>query len=289
MELGIFAKTFSRNSVDEVLAAINEYGLRRTQFNMSCAGLPSMPEYIDLEFVRSIGIACKQFNIVMSAVSGTFNMAHPDENKRKQGIDRLRVLAQASSSLGTSVITLCTGSRDCENMWRLHPDNRSKEAWDDMMHTMSAAVEIAEEYKIVLGVEPELANIVFDAKRAKDLLDEIRSPNVRIVMDAANLYNPEHPGPMNDLLSESFDLLGEHIVIAHAKDIIIDGQTEFVAAGQGIVDYKHYLHLLSEANYSGPLILHGLSEEQVNESLSYIQSLMPSVENGSYLEPNDIK
>ncbi|MDF2723728.1 MAG: sugar phosphate isomerase/epimerase, partial [Paenibacillus sp.] len=199
-----------------------------------------------------------------------------DEQQRKLGIERLRVLAQASSLLGTSVITLCTGSRDRDNMWRSHPDNRRRDAWHDMMHTMAAAVEIAEAYNLVLGVEPELANIVYDATRAKQLLDELRSPHVKIVMDAANLYNPEHTGSMNDLLSESFDLLGEHIVLAHAKDIAMDGHTEFVAAGQGVVDYKHYLQLLSEAKFTGPLILHGLNEAQVNSSLSYILAQMPS-------------
>ncbi|WP_276311507.1 sugar phosphate isomerase/epimerase family protein [Paenibacillus montanisoli] len=235
-----------------------------------------MPDYIDPNLANSIGIACRRLHIEMSAVSGTFNMAHPDENKRRQGIERLRALAHASGAFGTSVITLCTGSRDRDNMWRLHPDNRSAEAWADMMHTMAAAVEIAEEYNIVLGIEPELANIVFDARRARDLLDELRSPSVKIVMDAANLYNPAYAGSMNDLLSESFDLLGEHIVIAHAKDMKMDGQSEFVAAGQGMVDYEHYLKLLTEAQFTGPLILHGLHEDQVKESLSYIRARMPN-------------
>ncbi|MDF2723064.1 MAG: sugar phosphate isomerase/epimerase, partial [Paenibacillus sp.] len=107
MELGIFAKTFSRNSVEEVLAAIGEHGLSRTQFNMSCAGLQSMPEYIDPDLARSIRSVCQELHMEIAAVSGTFNMAHPDEQQRKLGIERLRVLAQASSLLGTSVITLC--------------------------------------------------------------------------------------------------------------------------------------------------------------------------------------
>ncbi|WP_308636823.1 sugar phosphate isomerase/epimerase family protein [Paenibacillus silvisoli] len=211
----------------------------------------------------------------LSAVSGTFNMAHPDDYVRRQGVDRLRVLAQASRELGTSVITLCTGSRDRENMWRPHSDNRSKEAWSDMLHTMAAAVEIAEAFDLVLGVEPELANVVCDARRAKALLDELRSPRVKIVMDAANMYNPEHGGSMNDLLSESFGLLGEHIALAHAKDIRMDDSgSEFVASGQGAVDYRHYLRLLSAARFQGPLILHGLSEDQVPESLAYIRALL---------------
>ncbi|SEN99881.1 sugar phosphate isomerase/epimerase [Paenibacillus sp. OV219] len=275
MEIGIFAKTFSRSSVEEVFQAIRGYGIMTTQFNMSCAGLPPMPDHIDPDFAHSIRSACQHNQIEMSALSGTFNMAHPDASIREAGIDRLHVLAQACSTLGTSTITLCTGSRDRDNMWKLHPDNRSKKTWADMMHTIAAAVVIAEQYNIVLGVEPELANVVYDAKRAKLLLDELQSPNVKIVMDAANLYNPESGRSQNDILSEAFDLLGEHIVIAHAKDIIMDGHAEFVAAGAGMVDYHHYLQLLSVQHFTGPLILHGLSEDQVDSSLSFIRALIP--------------
>ncbi len=236
-----------------------------------------MPDEIDSELASSIGKACRMRNIEMCAVSGTFNMAHPDEKNRRQGIERLRVLAQASNSLGTSVITLCTGTRNTENMWRRHPDNRSGEAWYDLMNTMAAAVAVAEEYKVDLGIEPELANVVYDAKKQqKKLLNEISSSNVKIVMDAANLYNPGQKKPLNDVLSESFDLLGEHIVIAHAKDIIIDRESEFAAAGQGIVDYRHYLQLLSDVKFDGALILHGLLEDQVEGSLSFIRALLPS-------------
>ncbi|AZN41289.1 sugar phosphate isomerase/epimerase family protein [Paenibacillus albus] len=274
MELGIFAKTFSRNSVEEILQAIRGHGLTRTQFNMSCAGLPPMPDHIELELAQSIRSACQRNQIEMSALSGTFNMAHPDADIRRAGIDRLHVLAQACSALGTSTITLCTGSRNRDSMWKVHPDNRSKEAWSDMLHSLASAVEIAEQYDIVLGVEPELANVVYDASRAKLLLDELGSPHVKIVMDAANLYNPESDRSQNDLLSEAFDLLGEHIVIAHAKDITTNGQAEFVAAGAGMVDYQHYLQLLSAVNFTGPLILHGLSEDQVDGSLSFIKALI---------------
>jgi len=278
MELGIFAKTFGRQSVEEVLDAVQAHGLSSMQFNMSCAGLPSMPEQIDPELAAHIGKQCERRAIRMSAVSGTFNMAHPDGRNRRQGIARLRTLAAASSELGTSIITLCTGTRDRENMWRQHPDNHSNEAWHDLMETLEAAVAIAEEFQVTLGIEPEQANIISDAQRAKRLLDEISSPNVKIVMDAANLYNPNQEISLNDVLSESFHLLGEHIVLAHAKDIAKDGESEFVAAGQGILDYGHYLKLLAEYRlFEGALILHGLQEEQVAESLSFIQARLTEV------------
>jgi len=57
---------------------------------------------------------------------------------------------------------------------------------------------------------------------------------MKVVIDPANLIVPGDERPMSQVLDEAFDLLGEHIVIAHAKDRGA-GDT-FRAAGGGILD-----------------------------------------------------
>jgi sugar phosphate isomerase/epimerase len=47
MQIGIFAKTFTRPTLAETLDAIAAHGIRCVQFNMSCAGLPTLPERPD--------------------------------------------------------------------------------------------------------------------------------------------------------------------------------------------------------------------------------------------------
>ena len=47
------------------------------------------------------------------------------------------------------------------------------------------------------------------------------------------------------------------------KDISFKGNTEFVAAGQGDLDFRLYIDLLKKTGYEGALIMHGLSEEQI--------------------------
>ncbi|MEK8129053.1 sugar phosphate isomerase/epimerase [Paenibacillus filicis] len=272
MELGIFAKTFARRSVEQVFEAVHNHGLSCAQFNLSCAGLPSMPDRIDENTARMIGREARARGIRLSAVSGTFNMAHPDEAHRCRGLRRLAVLAAICGEMGTSVITLCTGTRDPEHMWRRHADNCSAAAWMAMADTVGQALQIAEAHKVTLAIEPEGANIISTAAKARKLLLEMGSPYLKIVMDAANLYDPRQTKPMNDVLSEAFHLLGEHIVIAHAKDVSLAGDSPFVAAGQGLIDYAHYVQLLRAHGFDGALILHGLSEEQVGDSVQFLRS-----------------
>ncbi|MBE3088632.1 MAG: sugar phosphate isomerase/epimerase, partial [Chloroflexi bacterium] len=208
--------------------------------------------------------------LTMTAVSGTFNMIHPDPLKRQEGLRRLRVLAAACQPLGTSIITLCTGTRHPENMWRWHPDNDTPAAWHDLLLAMQAALEIAETYHVTLVIEPETSNVVNGASRGRRLLDEMRSPRLKVVMDAANLFHVAELDRMAEVLDQAFELLGQDVVLAHAKDIALDGNV--VAAGKGRLDYDRYLALLDVAGYRGPLILHSLDESEVPGSLAFLRA-----------------
>lgn len=273
MRLGIFAKTFSRPSVEGVLDVVVGYDLYETQFNMSVAGLPSMPAEIAPPLADRVREAAAERNLALVAVSGTFNMAHPNEGVRRDGLHRLGVIAGACQRLGTSVITLCTGTRDRKNMWRRHPDNGTPGAWRDMLATMQEALTTAEESGITLAFEPEINNVVDSATKARRLLDEMRSPRLKVVMDAANLFDAQDPARQlsrsKEVLGEAFGLLGGDLVLAHAKDV--KGSGEVVAAGKGDLDYDLYLKHLSEAGYGGPLVMHGLTEEEVAGSLAFLR------------------
>lgn len=271
MRLGIFAKTFVRPTVEAVLDAVRGHGLDCVQFNIACAGLPSMPERIDGALCDRIRGAAAERGITLAAVSGTFNMIHPDPEKRRAGLDRLRVLVGACSRLGAPVVTLCTGTRDPEDMWRRHPDNDSAAAWRDLLDSVRAAVKIAEVAGVTLAFEPEVANVVDTARKGRRLLDDIGSPRLKVVMDGANLFRAGDLFRMRDVLDEAFALLGPDIVLAHAKDLTHDGEAGHAAAGTGRLDYDRYLSLLHGAGYDGPLILHGLSEAQVDAAVAFLR------------------
>ena len=244
MQIGIFAKTFVRPTLEETLDAVKAAGVDCVQFNMACAGLSSMPDEITPECAAEIKQAHESRGLVMAAVSGTFNMIHPDPGKRTEGMRRLAVLAAACRQLGTQVITLCTGTKDPENMWRRHPDNDSAQAWEELHRAMSQALEIAERHDVILGIEPEIANVIDSAAKARHLLDEMKSPRLKIVMDGANLFHRGELARMDEILKESIDLLGRDLILAHAKDLDRDGEAGNKAAGTGVLNYDLYLQLL---------------------------------------------
>jgi sugar phosphate isomerase/epimerase len=283
MQIGIFAKTFP-GTLEQCLDAVAAYGCRIIQFNFSCLGpgAPSLPDRIEDAVAQRIRQETERRGITIAAVSGTFNMIAPDHAKRQAGLRRLRVLADTCHAIGTAMITLCTGTRDPEDMWQAHPANASPEAWTDLIASMHEALLIAEQYNLILGIEPETANVVSSAQAAYRLLQEMQSPRLKIIIDPANLFHGGDLPYMHEVLDRAFDLLGSEIVLAHAKDVSFDGQAiHHVAAGKGLLDYEYYLGLLQSIrtqNRSVPMILHGLQVTEVKNSLEFLRTTIHKVE-----------
>jgi sugar phosphate isomerase/epimerase len=274
MRIGIFTTVFKRATLAERLDVVREHGLDCVQFDLSCAGVDPMPDQIDPALCRQIRNAFAASKIEMSAVNGTFNMIHPDPHIRQEGLRRLRELALACQPLGTSIITLCTGTRDPHNMWRRHPDNNRADAWDDLLRTMEAALTLTEETGVTLAFEPEVSNTVDSARKGRLLLDTMRSPRLKVVMDGANIFHAGELTQMRAILQEAIDLLGPDIILAHAKDLDHDGEAGNLAAGAGLLDYPLYLSLLQQAGFHGPLILHGLTEAQAGDSIAFVRNAL---------------
>jgi pimeloyl-ACP methyl ester carboxylesterase/sugar phosphate isomerase/epimerase len=270
MQLGIFAKTFPVPTLAQNLDAVVAHKLSVIQFNFACAGLPSMPDHVPPETARQIGDEIKTRDLTIAAVSGTCNLIHPDPQKRADGIRRLAVIAGSCASLGTSLITLCTGTRDPEDMWRRHPENDSPEAWRDLLTSLSAVIEIAEKFNLKLGIEPETANVISSARKARHLLSEMKSSRLKIVIDPANLFRPGELAWQREVIDDAFDLLGDSIVLAHAKDVREEnGVLKHIAAGKGVINFGHYLSALDDLSI--PLILHGLEPSEVDESVAFLR------------------
>jgi sugar phosphate isomerase/epimerase len=274
MQIGIMDGTIVRPTLEEMLDAVLDYGVYHMQFDLDRAGLPKLSEQIDTSLWDRIRNEFDVRNMTIAALGGQYNMIHPDAQKRHDGLQRLRVLASACDRLGTSVITLCTGTRDPTSMWRRHPDNDSQEAWADLVVSMRQAVQIAEEYGVVLAFEPEVANVVDSPHKARRLLDEMGSPYLKVVMDGANIFHGGELPRMREILDEAFALIGKDIAIAHAKDLDRDGEAGHLAAGKGLLDYEHYLSLLNKLEFDVSVILHGLTEAELPESLAFVRTKM---------------
>jgi sugar phosphate isomerase/epimerase len=272
MRLGIFAKTFPGTDPGRVLAAARAAGYDAVQYNMACSGLPPMPDAVPPEAASAIAEAAARAGIAIAALSGTYNMIHPDPAIRATGRRRLATLIEAAPAIGAPMVTLCTGTRDPDDQWRAHPGNAAPEAWSDLLRELEPACALAEAAGIRLGIEPEAANVVADAPRARRLLDELASPALAIVLDPANLAEAASPADRRALVEQAVDLLGPRIAMAHAKDR--DPAGAVVPAGQGVIDFPHLVATLRRGGFDGDLVTHGLSADAAPAVAAHLRGVL---------------
>ncbi|MFC4948693.1 sugar phosphate isomerase/epimerase family protein [Pseudonocardia sp. GCM10023141] len=255
--LGIFARTFPRETAAEVAAAVGATGYALAHWNFAAIGLPTLAVDVDDAEFHRVRAAFDGAGIAIPSASATFNLAHPDAELRALRLAEAVKLIRRVGVLGVEVVTLCTGTRDTENMWRAHPGNSDPDAWRDMRAGLDVLLAAASGAGVVLGVEPERGNVVADARAAARLLDELGdSAPIGIVLDPANLLVPETIPYQQRILTEAVDLLGPRVVGVQAKDVVASG---YSAAGAGLMDYPLVFRLL-ERLAAVPLVVQDATE-----------------------------
>jgi len=272
MTPGVFARTYAAKYPGELFARIREDGFSAVQFNLSCAGLAPLPAELPAGLAESIASGARQAGLTLCALSGTYNMAHPEAANRQR--DRLGFanVMRAARDMDVSLVTLCTGSRDASNMWHAHPENDSKEAWTALREELDFALALAEQFNVVLGIEPEPGNVIANAVLARKVLDEVGSRRLGIILDAANLLPPEAQPRQHEIVAEAADLLGGSLFLVHAKDI--DSNGVVVPAGRGAVDLPAFVARMKEVGYDGPLVGHNFDEADAPGVAAYLTSII---------------
>ncbi len=254
--LGIFARTFVRSTPDEVAKAVAAAGYQLAHWNFAAIGLPTLAAGVDESRFTEVRMAFGEIGI--PSVSATYNVIHPDRELRdRQTAEAVRLIGLAPS-LGADVVTLCTGTRDPENMWRAHPGNTRPEAWTDLRRSLDSLLAAAQNAAVRLGVEPEPGNVIRDAPTAARLLAELGDDApIGIVLDPANLLTPSTVDRQDEIVGQAIDLLGDRVVGAQAKDVVAAG---YSAAGAGLLDYPALLAQLGRLA-PVPLIVQDAAED----------------------------
>ncbi len=233
--LGIFARTFRRATPQEVAAAVAQAGYPLAHWNFAAIGRSTLAGDVDAAQVAAVRRAFDGAGVGIPSVSATFNVIHPDAELRAAQTAQAVRLIGLVPELGAEVVTLCSGTRDPDNLWRAHPGNLADDAWTDLRRTLDELLAAAAQAGVRLGIEPEPGNVVRDARRAVQLLDEVgRDAPIGIVLDPANLLSPETVRRQSEILAEAVDLLGTSVVSVQAKDVVASG---YAAAGAGLMDY----------------------------------------------------
>jgi sugar phosphate isomerase/epimerase len=224
-------------------------GFDVAHWSFAAIGIPTLAEGVAGETFARVRAGFDARDIAIPSVSATYNVVHPDGDlRRRQTVAAVELIARIPT-LGADLATLCSGTRDPDDMWRGHPDNASTDAWSDLRETLDVLLAAADTAGIRLGIEPEPGNVIRDAAAAARLLEEL-GPDapVGIIFDPANLLSPATIPDQGRILREAVELLGPRILGAHAKDVLT-----------GAIDYHLVFRLLAGLEPM-PLIVQDVAE-----------------------------
>ena len=271
MELAIFSKTYKGNA-EEIFQKMNNQKLNYCHFNLANIGMDMIPDYIDYDKLNNLNVLLKKYNIKLIGLSGTFNMIDCDKENKEKNICNFENLCKIANILHVKTISLCTGSKNKNSKWEWDDENETNESYNEFLETMKRLLVYAHKYDIILSIEPEASNVINSARKARNVLDHFKDEHIKIIMDAANLLNMNNYNDQDTVIIEAFDLIGNDIIEAHAKNFnISDNKIKFVAPFNGKLNYELVIKLLNKYNYKGTFVMHALEENEVDKSIKYLK------------------
>ena len=178
------------------------------------------------------------------AVLGCYlNLAHPDPAKLRDIQSRYYGHLRVAALMGAGVVGTETGAPNPE--YKMDANTHTDEALDTFIRGLAPVVECAEHWGVSVAIEPVWKHIVYDADRALRVLDAVKSPNLRIILDPVNLLYAGNADDRERVIGDAIDKLGEHGAVVHLKDFVRDGnELRSIAAGTGEMDFAGILRFM---------------------------------------------
>jgi sugar phosphate isomerase/epimerase len=276
--LSIFSNVIKAETPEEVARKTRGYGLRSVQFipSRAAVGFGFDTKGAEASFDRW-AMAYDREGVEICGVGGYLNLLHHDPGRRRQNLEAFKSYLRGMKILGCRYISTETGSYAPTGDWDFDPKNRTPEAWEDLRQVTEELLEVATKENVVILYEPYIVNVCYTPELAVQLVGEVASPHLALLMDPTNWFEAElaEPALVPKVIERGFAAEKGLFRLAHAKDVTpaAPGSRKpgLPGPGQGILDYPTYVRLLKAHGYDGPLIVEHLTEVEVPTALAYVQ------------------
>ncbi len=274
MQLGIRLHDMEKAPLEKRLQIAREQGFRCGHLALSKV----ISEYSVADSALTPGFACYLKHIFAKseldvAVLGCYlNLANPNEESLKKNQARYLAHIRFASLLGAGVVGTETGA--VNEAYQYEERNHSEEALQIFIKNLRPVIDYAEKMGVIFAIEPVFKHIVCNPKRARQVLDEIGSPNLQIIFDPVNLLDISNYQNREQIIKEAIAILGDDIAVVHIKDFVVeDGKLDSVAAGTGEMDYSDVIRFMKEKKPYVHATLENTNPQNAETARKYIQGL----------------
>ena len=257
MRIGIRAHDVAYAPLDELIPNIHKQGFHCMHIALS----KSIKEFKPGVETMTPGLAmyikelCAENKVDVAVLGCYLNLCNPNPEKHKEIVEKYKAHIRFASILGCGVVGTETGAVNEE--YKYEPANHSDEALQCFIDNLRPIVKYAEQFGVIVAIEPVWKHIVNTVERARKVLDSIDSPNLQIIFDPVNLLYTGNIDKQDEIIEKAFDLLLKDIAVVHCKDYVVENdELKSIAAGTGglnyplllkkIKEYKPYVHCTLE-------------------------------------------
>ncbi len=232
--------------------------------------------------VRELREALAAYDVDFFDMHTTGSNIHPDPAEREKVYRYTVDSCAAAEKVGCRMVTTHTGSAGHERAMSPHPDNWTWETWRESVAAMKKILADTAGMEVMLGVEATNMTAMNNPRAHLQLIEEIGDPRIKVCIDPVNMINLGNYYRSTELIEECFDLLGDHIIAAHAKDSFIPNRmsayiTE-VAPGKGVIDYETYLVRMSRlSGWPRSLLIEHIPDDEYAGAKKYIEDTAAKV------------
>lgn len=247
MRIGIRAHDVAYAPLNELIPNIHNQGFHCMHIALS----KSIKEFKPGVETMTPGLAmyikelCAENKVDIAVLGCYLNLCNPNGEKHKEIVEKYKAHIRFASIIGCGVVGTETGAVNEE--YKYEPANHSEEALQCFIDNLRPIVKYAEQFGVIVAIEPVWKHIVNTVERARKVLDAIDSPNLQIIFDPVNLLYVGNIDKQDEIINQAFDLLLKDIAVVHCKDYVVEGdELKSIAAGTGGLNYPLLLKKIKE-------------------------------------------
>ena len=239
-------------------------------------GVPYGPGTMTAELAEHFRAVFSENELDVAVLGCYLNLAHPDPEKLRDIQAHYYGSIRMCAWMGAGLVGTETGCPNAE--YKTDGNTRSEEALQCFIRNLEPVVSFAEQFGVILAIEPVWGHIVYNPDRALQVIRALQSPNLRIIFDPVNLLGPDNADQRESVFLEAIDKLDPYIAMVHLKDFIRkDGKLVSVAAGTGEMRYETILRYLKTEKVFIQATLENTSNENAVAARELIQRVYQEV------------
>lgn len=233
--LGVRGHDYGSGNVKEIFSRIKQDGWNCTQlaFRKLLAGVTTYAD-VTPEVVAAVQDAIKEMQLDVAVLGAYVELGELDTNKRKQDVADFISQIPVCKALGASCIASETTYFDGAKATVTRED-----ALRELLKSLDAIMPEAERHGVMVALEPVCFHTMNSVETTRMVIDCVKSPNLKIIFDPANLLSPEWLGRQRELYHRAVESWGSLITAVHFKGLhCIEEGYHPCSLRDSVVDYR---------------------------------------------------